>query len=139
MNRQDLIDYRNNLNYLNEKFNDIIARREKLYKITPTYMDSAGASSPIQDKFVEELAKIIDEEVNYLKNVKESLDKLRKIEEALDKIKNTTYRNILYDLYISEKRYNLTQVANRINKEYKYTCVLHGEALSEFDDICANI
>lgn len=138
MNRHDLIDYRNNLEYLDKKFNDIMVRRERLYKITPTYEESAHSSSAIQDKFAQELAKIIDEETDYLKEVKQKMLYLREVENTLNQLENKMYRNILYYLYISEKRYNLTQVANMIDREYKHTCKLHGEALNEFDKICEN-
>ena len=125
MNRQDLINYRDNLNYLDQKFEDIMRRRERLFKITPSYEESAHTNSAIQDKFAQELAKILDDEMGYFKAVEKKLNKLKEIEKVLDSLENTLYRNILYNLYISDKKYNLTQVANLIDKEYTYVCRLH--------------
>lgn len=136
MTRQDLISYRDNLSYLDQKFEDIMRRRERLFKITPSYEESSHTNSAVQDKFAQQLAKIIDDEMGYFKLVQEKLNKLKEIEMVLDKLENTVYRNILYNLYISEKNYNLTQVANLLDKEYTYVCRLHGEALNEFDKVC---
>lgn len=138
MTRQDLISYRDNLSYLDQKFEDIMRRRERLFKITPSYEESSHTNSVVQDKFAQQLAKIIDDEMGYFKLVQERLNKLKEIEMVLDKLENTVYRNILYNLYISEKNYNLTQVANLLDKEYTYVCRLHGEALNEFDIVCDN-
>ena len=136
MNRQDLINYRDNISYLDQKFEDIMIRRERLFKITPSYEESAHTNSAIQDRFAERLAKLIDDELNYFDLVKKKLNKMREIEKILDSMENTIYRNILFNLYISEKKYNLTQVANLIDKDYTYVCKLHGEALNEFDKLC---
>jgi Ribonuclease G/E len=136
MNRQDLINYRDNIAYLDQKFENIMRRRERLFKITPSYEESSHVNSAIQDKFAEKLAKILDDEMAYYKLVEEKLNKMKKIEIILDTMENTLYRNILYNLYINEKKYNLTQVANLIDKEYTYVCKLHGEALNEFDKQC---
>lgn len=136
MNRQDLMNYKNDLQYLNTKREDLIKRREALYKTTTNYGDTFGGKKEIQDKIAEKLAIIIDEEAKLVEETIVKLDKLKSVNKILDEMENKEYRNILYFMYISEEAKNLTEVANKIGKEYKYTCRLHGKALNEFDKIC---
>ena len=135
MDRNDLINYKNNMKYLNNECENIQRRRAKLEKITPSYTENSNTQNA-NDKIGNGLAEIIDQEVAYLNLVKEQLNKLREIEKVLWKMKNSTYKLILQRMYINERCMNLTQVANEIDKEYKYTCSLHGLALDEFDRIC---
>ncbi len=136
MNRQDLQDYRRNLQYLDSKRNDIMVRRESLYKTCSSYGENFGGSREVQDKIAEKLAQIIDEEVKLLEETLQQLNRLKEISYRVDEIEDKDYRNILYFMYISEQKMNLTEVSNKIGKEYKHTCKLHGKALNEFDKIC---
>ena len=136
MNRQDLQNYRRNLQYLDSKRDDIMTRRESLYKICTSYGENFGGSREVQDKIAEKLADIIDEEVKLLDETLKQLDKLKEISHRVEEIEDKDYRNILYFMYISEQKMNLTEVSNKIGKEYKHTCKLHGKALNKFDEIC---
>ena len=63
-------------------------------------------------------------------------NKMFDIIEMLDKMENKLYRNILYKKYILGIK--IEEIAVNLDKDYKYTCTLHGYALNEFDKICKN-
>ncbi len=136
MNRQDLFDYKNNKIWVKDRIKDVTERKELLNKLTATYGDNARGSSSVQDKIADDLAVLMDQTVEYEKILLKLKEKVIKIENIIEQIENSTYRNILYKMYISETPENLTEISNDIDKEYKHTCKLHGYALKEFDVIC---
>ncbi len=135
MNRQDLFDYKNNKEWVKDRLEDVFTRKELLNKLSSTYGENPKSSSNIQDKIAEDLAELMDETIEYEKTLIKLKDKVIKIENIIDQMENSTYRNILYKMYISEKPKNLTEISNDINKEYVYTTRLHGNALNEFDKL----
>ena len=136
MNRQNLFDYRNNKIWVADRLEDIEERRKLLNKLTSTYSDMPKGSSPIHDKVMEDLIKLMDETVVYEKILLKLKNEMIEAEKIIDEIEDSTYKLILQKMYINEKPTNLTEIANVIYKEYKYTCTLHGKALNEFDNIC---
>lgn len=139
MNRQDLFDYKNNKEWVKDRLEDVFARKELLNKLSSTYGDNPRGSSSIQDRIAEDLTELMDETIEYEKTLVKLKEKVIKIENIIDQIENSTYRNILYKMYISENPKNLTEISNDINKEYKYTIKLHSYALNEFDKISKKV
>ena len=109
-------------------------RKLLLNKLTATYGDSTGGSNSIQDRIADDLVKLLDMTNDYVGKLVKLQKKLIEIENTIEQMSNKLHRNILYNVYILGN--NLTVTSNEINKEYKYTCVLHGRALNEFDKIC---
>ena len=134
MNRQDLIDYREEKKWLEDRLKEVEERKLLLNKLTATYGDSSGGSSGVQDRIADDLAKLMDITNEYIGKLVDLQKKLIDIETMIELMPNKLHRNILYNVYILGN--NLTVTSNEINKEYKYTCVLHGRALNDFDKIC---
>lgn len=137
MNRQDLIDYLDEKEWINDRLEDIKERKLLLNKLTATYSDEPKGTSPIQDKVAEGLAKLLDETDNYKKMLEELKNKQIEVEKALEKMETKRYRNILYKKYI--RGLKIEEIAVDIKQDYKYTCTLHGYALNEFDKVCKKI
>lgn len=134
MNRQDLIDYKIDSEWLKDRIQEIEERKAILNRLTAIYSGDIKGSSKTNDKVAEDLAELIDETSTYESTLQELEKKLVEIIEILDNMENKTYRNILFKTYIQGK--NLTNVANEVKYDYVYTTRLHGYALKEFDKIC---
>lgn len=134
MNRQDLIDYKEDKKWLEDRLKEVEERKLLLNKLTATYGDSSGGSNSVQDRIADDLAKLIDITNEYVGKLVDLQKKLIDIENMIEQMTNKVHRNILYNVYILGN--NLTVTSDEIGKEYKYTCVLHGRALNDFDVIC---
>lgn len=135
MNRKDLYDYLNNKIWIENRIEELSARKQTINKLTSTYgLNVGGGSSEIQDKVAEDLVKILDETTEYEKIVLDLKQKQNDITAKLAEMKNIFYRNILYMKYI--RGLTLNDIASSYNKSIKYIINLHGYALLEFDKIC---
>jgi len=137
MNRQDLIDYLDEKEWINDRIKDINERKELLNKLTATYSDEPKGTSSIQDRIAEGLVTLLDETAEYEKMLENLKNKQIEVENQLEKMENKRYRNILYKKYI--RGLKIEEIAVDINQDYKYTCTLHGYALNDFDKICKKI
>lgn len=134
MNRQNLIDYKVDKEWLKDRIQEIEERKKILNRLTAIYGNNASGSSCINDKLAEDLANLMDKTREYELTLKELEERLIEIVDMLEYLENKKYRNILFKVYIQGK--DLTTVANEIKYDYTYTTKLHGYALKEFDKIC---
>lgn len=132
MNRQDLIDYKYNKSWIDDRISDIEQRKELLNRLTAIYGEQPRGTSPIQDKVADDLAQLLDETEEYLKLLNDLKKKQFEIEDSLDRLP-PFYRNILYKVYIKGKK--LVTVADEINYSYEETCRKHGAALNMYDNL----
>ena len=127
--KKELSAYLYNKKLLEEKEKDLEELITKAEKITTELSNMPKGTPIIQDKIGEYAAKIVD-----LKNEKyKQLINMYKIGEEIENkidMLEQPYRDILYFKYI--RGMNLTDVASKIGNEYKYTCILHGEALNNY-------
>lgn len=137
MNRQDLINYLNEKEWIKDRMEDIEERKKLLNKLISTYGDEQKGTSSIKDRVAEGLAKLLDETTEYEKTLEELKIKQIEVEKQLEKMEDKRYRNILYKKYIRGKK--IEEIAVDIEQDYKYTCTLHGYALNEFDKICKKL
>ena len=133
VNRFDLFNYRNNKNFVEDRLEDIVRRRQKLESISVRYEEATSGTRKVNDSMAEGLTSLVDEEKELLSQYKELNDRLNELKQSVERIENTTYRNILYGLYLGEKRKTLTEISNELQYEYKYTSKLHKKALDEYD------
>lgn len=132
MNRQDLVQYRDETAYINRQLEDVNIRRERLTKITPSYTEKYSSSA--NDKIGDGVAELVDREEKIFEKIQTRLLEREEIKQAVDTMKEP-YRTILYYVYISEKPMRLAEMCRRgiISYEYKYLQKLHGKALDKFD------
>lgn len=136
MNRNDLTNYTNNKEWIKDRIEELTERKELLNKLTASYGLNSGESSEIEDRLAEKLVNLLDKTKEYENILKDMENKMFDIIEMLDKMENKLYRNILYKKYILGIK--IEEIAVNLDKDYKYTCTLHGYALNEFDKICKN-
>lgn len=133
--KKELGAYLQDKRLLKDKEEDLEELITKATKITKELDDMPKGSPEIQDRMAQYAAQIVD-----LKNQKyDQLIKMYKtkktIEDKIDLLEQP-YRNILYYKYV--KGLDLTQVANKINYNYKWTCELHGNALTKYKELDKN-
>lgn len=136
MNREDLKNYKYEKEWIKDRMQELEERKEIINKLIATYGPYSGGSSEVNDRLAERLAKLMDKTNEYAEMLNESEKRLFKIIEMLDKMNHKLYRNILYKRYIIGIK--MEEIAVSIEKDFKYTCTLHGYALNEFDKICEN-
>lgn len=135
MDRTDLTSYIANKQWHLTKIKELEESKETINRLTALYGDSEGKGSrKVNDAMAERLVELEDEINEYIDELKFGKIKVIKM---LDKMDNATYRQILSDRYI--EGISLKKIADKpyIKKDYKYLVNMHGEALKEFDDICA--
>lgn len=133
MNRKDLINYRNNEEWIKGRIEYIDNYKDTVNKLTATLSDMPKGSPQVQDQMAEKLAKIMDFTTELMDYIITMQDKQKQVLDALNRLENinTTYRNILDKVYILGK--TLETVASEEHYSYVHICRLHGEALNKFD------
>lgn len=129
--KKELNSYLQDKKLLKEKENDLEELITRATKITKELSDMPKGDSKIQDKMAELASQIVDMENEKYEQIIKMYNTKKQIEDKIDLLEQP-YKNILYFKYIKDK--NLTEVANIINKEYKFTCKLHGKALKKYKE-----
>lgn len=132
MNRQGLLDYRYNKNWVDTRKSRIEEEYESIQQLTGKYGNEPRGSSEVQDRLAENLVKLLDMKKEILDFAIDLEKALIEIDNALVKI-DQPYRNILTDVYIEGK--TLVQVANDMNYSYRDICRKHGTALKKYDNL----
>lgn len=127
--KKELSAYLYNKELLKEKEQDLEELITKAEKVTTELSDMPKGTPIIQDKIGEYATKIVELKNSKYRQLIDMYKSKEEIENKIDMLEQP-YRNILYYKYI--KGMNLTEVANKIGNEYKYTCILHGEALNNY-------
>lgn len=127
--KKELKEYLDDKRLIEEKENKIETFKTRAEKITTEISDMPKGSSPVQDRMAECAAEIVDLEREKYEYMLEIERKNRIIENTIFSL-DQPYRNILYFKYVIGD--NLTIVANKIKKEYKWTLTLHGKALNKY-------
>ena len=130
--KKELSAYLYNKELLKEKEQDLEELITKAEKVTTELSDMPKGTPIIQDKIGEYATKIVELKNSKYRQLIDMYKSKEEIENKIDMLEQP-YRNILYYKYI--KGMNLTEVANKIGNEYKYTCILHGEALNNYKNI----
>ncbi len=129
--KKELNSYLQDKKILKEKENDLEELITRATKITTELSDMPKGNSEIQDKMAELASQIVDMKNEKYEQIIKMYNTKKQIEDKIDLLEQP-YKNILYFKYIKGK--NLTEVANIINKEYKWTCKLYGEALKKYKE-----
>lgn len=132
MDRKELINYRNNQEWVKGRKEYIEEYSSTITKITSTISDMPKGSKSVQDSMAEKTAKLLDMVNDLLNKVLQVEEKQHEILNKLDNIEQP-YRNILDKVYIQGK--SLVRVADEMNYSYRQMCRLHGDALSQYDKL----
>ena len=128
MTREDLINYKDNKNWVDEQLEDYNERIERVMSLTQAITGLPKA----QGKPNYELEKIIDDFKEIFEIIHKEQEKLNKVLKQVNELK-PLYKNILTKRYIEGKK--LEQVATEVNYNYYTTCRFNGYALNEFDKL----
>ncbi len=132
MNRQDLIAYKDNKRWIEERKRKIESEYENIQRMIVKYQEKTKGSLRVQDEMAESLAILLDMKIESLNFAIKLEQDLSRIDRALLKVEQP-YRNILTDVYVEGK--TLVMVANDMDYNYKYMCTQHGKALKMYDNL----
>ncbi len=132
MDRKELINYRNNQEWVKGRKEYIEEYSSTINKITSTVSDMPKGSKVVQDSLAEKIAKLLDMANDLLDKVLQVEEKQHEILNKLDNIEQP-YRNILDKVYIQCK--SLVRVADEMNYTYVHICRLHETALKKYDEL----
>ena len=128
MTREDLLNYKDNKDWVDEQLEDYNERIERVMSLTQAITGLPKA----QGKPNYELEKIIDDFKEVFKIIHKEQEKLSKVLKQVNELK-PLYKKILTKRYIEGKK--LEQVAMEVNYSYYTTCRFNGYALNEFDKL----
>mgnify|MGYP003368275393 FL=1 len=133
--KKELCSYLQDKRLLKEKEDDLEELITKATKVTKELNDMPQGTPEIQDRMAELASQIVDMKKEKYEQIINMYKTKKKIEDKID-ILEQPYKNILYFKYI--KGLNLTEVANKIGYNYKWTCELHGHALAKYKQLDKN-
>ena len=133
--KRELGAYLQDKKLLKEKEDDLEELITRATKITTELSDMPKGTSQLQDKMAELASQIVDMKDEKYGQIIKMYKTKKQIEDKIDLLEQP-YRNILYFKYIKGK--NLTEVANVIGYNYKWTCEMHGYALKKYKELDKN-
>lgn len=137
MNREDLKKYRDNQNWIKEQLQYFEEQRALVEKITQSFDGMPHAKNKLNYNF----EKLMDSYNEMIKIINNEQEKLNVITKQLMEMQNTTYRNILTEMYKNGLDYaeilTIKDEKGRYIYNYSYSHLthLHGYALNEFDKL----
>jgi DNA-directed RNA polymerase specialized sigma subunit len=132
MTREDLKVYKNNQEWIKERFEYIEELRTNIEKITTVLSDMPKGSRKVQDSMAEKISQLQDSLGELMDRVVEADNRQKEILQQLDQVEQP-YKLILDKVYIQGK--NLVLVAGEMNYSYRDICRKHGIALNKFDNL----
>lgn len=128
MTREDLINYKDNKDWVDEQLQDYNERIERVMSLTQAITGLPKA----QGKPNYELEKIIDDFKEIFEIIHKEQKRLNEVLKQVNELK-PLYKKIITKRYIEGKK--LEQVATEVNYGYYTTCRFNGYALNEFDKL----
>lgn len=133
--KRELGSYLQDKKLLKEKEDDLEELITRATKITTELSDMPKGTPQLQDRMAELASQIVDMKNEKYGQIIKMYKTKKQIEDKIDLLEQP-YRNILYFKYIKGK--NLTEVANVIGYNYKWTCEMHGHALKKYKELDKN-
>ncbi len=132
--KKELTQYKNDMEYINEKMSDTEEIRTKLEKITtvltPAKSFNGGAST---DKFADGISKIEELKGQMSLRMAKILENKFRIDKNIDLLPDT-YRDVLFYRYARNMKWS--EVAKKVGYNERYVSGdLHGEALYLYSKI----
>lgn len=126
ISKEELENFKENQDYINDQKKRIEEQMENLQKITATFNDMPKVQSQIYDKMAENLTKVLDIQNQVLESILRQEHKLIEILKEIDKLE-PKYRNVIYKHYVEGK--DLYLVSREMCYGYEWICRLNGQAL----------
>lgn len=133
--KRELGAYLQDKKLLKEKEDDLEELITRATKITTELSDMPKGTPKLEDRMAELASQIVDMKNEKYGQIIKMYKTKKQIEDKIDLLEQP-YRNILYFKYIKGK--NLTEVANVIGYNYKWTCEMHGYALKKYKELDKN-
>ena len=133
--KRELGAYLQDKKLLKEKEDDLEELITRATKITTELSDMPNGTPKLEDRMAELASQIVDMKNEKYWQIIKMYKTKKQIEDKIDLLEQP-YRNILYFKYIKGK--NLTEVANVIGYNYKWTCEMHGYALKKYKELDKN-
>lgn len=133
--KRELGAYLQDKKLLKEKEDDLEELITRATKITTELSDMPKGTPKLEDRMAELASQIVDMKNEKYEQIIKMYKTKKQIEDKIDLLEQP-YRNILYFKYIKGK--NLTEVANVIGYNYKWTCEMHGYALKKYKELDKN-
>lgn len=133
--KRELGAYLQDKKLLKEKEDDLEELITRATKITTELSDMPKGTPKLEDRMAELASQIVDMKNEKYWQIIKMYKTKKQIEDKIDLLEQP-YRNILYFKYIKGK--NLTEVANVIGYNYKWTCEMHGYALKKYKELDKN-
>ncbi len=130
MTREDLRNYKNDVESSQTIIEHLEEMKANITKITAPISDMPHGNNNIKDKMAEQIAALEDEIVKMLKREVYLQRKRNKIIKQLNML-NGQYKMVLIEHYIKGK--SLVTIAAEKNYHYDYIRHVHGIALNKFD------
>lgn len=133
--KRELGAYLQDKKLLKEKEDDLEELITRATKITTELSNMPKGTPKLEDRMAELASQIVDMKNEKYGQIIKMYKTKKQIEDKIDLLEQP-YRNILYFKYIKGK--NLTEVANVIGYNYKWTCEMHGYALKKYKELDKN-
>ena len=133
--KRELGAYLQDKKLLKEKEDDLEELITRATKITTELSDMPKGTPKLEDRMAELASQIVDMKNEKYGQIIKMYKTKKQIEDKIDLLEQP-YRILLYFKYIKGK--NLTEVANVIGYNYKWTCEMHGYALKKYKELDKN-
>lgn len=129
-------EYLNRIRRLNTRIDNLIVERQQVWDLALSTgavrydrdrVQSSPSGTPRQLSLIEKAA---DMDRTITSMIDRLVDMKHDIIEQIHQLSDDRFIQILFKKYVELKP--LTQIADELNYDYKWTCRLHGYALSEF-------
>lgn len=108
----------------------------RLTRISPVLSDMPMGGSGA-DKMTDGVASMIEMKEKLSRKICEYNLQITRLTESILKMKDSTYRTILYRVYVLND--SLEKVAVELNFSYRHVCRLHGYALTAFEKLSYDV
>lgn len=131
--KQELQEYRENINYLKEKQEDLIELNEIITNSTSRIIENKTSNTnSIKDKFGDAISKIEEIKKDNTEKIQELLLKKFVIDNKINQLKYP-HRDILYMRYSRGKDW--TQIAKELKYSLNNVYKIHGRALQFYSNL----
>jgi DNA-directed RNA polymerase specialized sigma subunit len=119
---------------INRDIEELHRLKAMVTKITPTLKpDVVSCGGGTQDKLAEAMAKIIDLEAEFNREIDRLVDARTAVTATIDKVEDARLHTVLNMRYVQFKTWE--QIACYMGRSYQWVCKLHGTALKVIEKI----